>query len=222
MFFYGYPSPIQFKETLILLEATSHKCPQCQEELYLTKFQRYLSLFYIPTFPYTKRSVLACYNCDTDFDHIESQLSVERSDPDKKPWWTWSGTILILFLIISPQFITTEKGRLKASIIASPQIGDVLVIRPGGHSKTPYQMIKIVKIDSHHIYINESTHSYSHIDNALRDAKYGVFYSESIEKLPLTELRSSIHIVDVIRQKAKNPVRQLIREAQTRRNLKID
>ena len=93
----------------------TYLCPDCNnKQVSLHHFVKYFDLFWIPTFPFKKRMVAHCSNCDVAYegkyipDTVRGQSIAERSSA-KIPWWSFSGLGIIGMLVVAFMLIPRKE-----------------------------------------------------------------------------------------------------------------
>ncbi len=110
-----------------VLDKNKMICPNCRKQSLKTYvFNKYFHLFWIPVFPYGKRTIVICEDCQITYqdkaipDEIQTELSFYRS-MTRPPIYLFSGAILILAAVLwiiqsstGPQTYKYESGNIQA------------------------------------------------------------------------------------------------------------
>lgn len=84
------------------------KCPSCgfQNSLQISVFQRYVHVFWIPTFPIGKTGYTQCVYCKQVMTQKEMPASLQMTYKEaarctKTPIWMFSGLILAVLMVLA-------------------------------------------------------------------------------------------------------------------------
>lgn len=114
-------------------------CTQCETNtsMIYSIFGQYAHIYWIPLFPYKKKTFVECSNCKKTFDkytftdEIKSKIKREneKNGNSRYPFWMFSGVIIIAGLIgysyLNDILVDNEEDKL----IKDPKIGDIYHVR---------------------------------------------------------------------------------------------
>jgi len=151
----------------VTLQSTSfddHFCTNCGQKgsICCTVFSRHAHIFWIPLFPYSKRLVIWCNNCNKEFqiNELTPQLRSEIVEFHRKcraPLWQWVGLALIACsILLNILNVVTENNNTK-KYFESPEVNDVYCINYDDEYSLMF--IDEIRDDSVFFIYNEYTYS---------------------------------------------------------------
>lgn len=125
-------------------------CTHCgaQHSIYVSIFQRYFHIFWIPFFPIGKAKVSQCGHCRQVLQAHEMPAPLQAQSKAiaaqaSTPVWTFSGLallgIFITWAIISDQ----QEDKETLAFVAAPQYGDVYEVKLGEKSYTLFRVAEV-------------------------------------------------------------------------------
>ncbi|HIP49057.1 MAG TPA: zinc-ribbon domain-containing protein [Lutibacter sp.] len=144
---------------------TNEKCPHCGEfnKIHLHGIARYFDVFWIPIFPFKKKIIAVCHNCDTEIPKKEAspslidKISLEKSS-FKIPIYLFSGLILIVLAIGFFQYSSSKHKSFVESRVENIQKNDILVFK---HNMEDYTFAKVDSIYKGAVFFKNSNYSYN-------------------------------------------------------------
>ena len=113
-----------------------HDCTNCGQKgtICCTGFSRHAHIFWIPLFPYYKRKVVWCSNCEEEFrmDELSPELQAEVKEfsrKNKTPFWQWVGLLLITVSIVTALIDGRRGVNNTEKFFNSPEINDVYCVK---------------------------------------------------------------------------------------------
>ncbi|MDF7820504.1 hypothetical protein P1X15_22970 [Runella sp. MFBS21] len=185
-------------------------CAHCgaQHSIYVSIFQRYFHIFWIPFFPIGKAKVSQCGHCRQTLQAHEMPLSLETTSKliaaqASTPVWTFAGLALLgIFTtwgIISDQ----QKDKETLTFVTTPQYGDVYEVKLGDKAYTLFRVAE-VQADSILFYPHqyETTKSTGLIDLRIDSDKKNQYDARRIAlaKLSLKNMIDEGKILGVYRE----------------------
>jgi len=168
---------------------TNLTCTNCGKSgLVSYTFQRFFTIFFIPTIPLGKRGTLGCPSCGTAFLPENFNQTVTH----KTPWWGFSGLILFGSLIALGIGVGIVESQNTSSYIQDPQANDIVVLKVKDDSKDMYPYIKLKSVDGDKITYYQSKYSYSRERDTLkeaRNAKVGTELDEEVHEMSKDEFK---------------------------------
>lgn len=159
----------------ICTKEKSGKCPSCGlATLVIVGFQRVFDLFWIPVIPLKKSTCVRCQSCKNEYIHELSadEIAIQNSG-FKTPWWSFSGLIIIIVLLIFGSIASESKQNEHDEFKENPILGTYFTFRNIGedYKKAPYVFGKIVSIEGDKIILRLSHYCYSKNRTALKEAR---------------------------------------------------
>ena len=144
---------------------TNEKCPHCGEynKIHLHSIARYVHLFWIPFFPYSKKTVIICHSCDKEIlkkkasPSLIDKIGLEKSS-FKIPIYHFSGLIIIVLTILWFKYTAVKHKSFVENSIENIQTNDILVFK---HSKNEYTFALVDSIYEEAVFFKNSNYSYN-------------------------------------------------------------
>lgn len=144
---------------------TNEKCPHCGEinKIYLHGFSRYVHLFWIPIFPYSKKTISICHNCENEIPKEQAsaslldKISLEKSS-FKIPFYHFSGIILIALAVAWFKYSDAKHKEFVENRIEHVQKNDILVLK---QSNKEYSFAKVDSVSENEVFFINSNYSYN-------------------------------------------------------------
>lgn len=157
MIFYGT------RATQILAQAVDLPCPECgkSEQLALV-IQKYVHIFWIPTFPLNKVKAVQCLHCKKasvgkDLSIVQQNLFTTLKGRVRTPKWTFAG-LLIIALLFAWGSVSGDREKAQTQAWAqSPLTGDVAAFK----SDKEFRVLKIVGIEGNKVQVLQSRYVYT-------------------------------------------------------------
>lgn len=144
-----------------------HACPACanKESLSLLFFSRYVHLFFVPVFPFSRRTLLVCNNCqqkgpESVIPPTLQPMAQQLKKQIGRPWWQFFGLLLLAvpvaffgFAVLSAK-PEKEQQQEEAAMLHQPRIGDVYVLNTEQSGKVALLRVQRVVPDS--VYVSPS------------------------------------------------------------------
>lgn len=181
------------------------KCSNCQSSnMHIHGAARYFSLFWIPVFPFSKKLVVFCDDCQRVFNKKELDTSTkDKLGFEKKsfkiPTTLFSGVMIIAAFVLYALYDGYQKNQSLGKELKSLSAGQVIVFSESSNS---YSFGKVSEVAGDTIFINFSnyvyeggvpTHSrYLKEKNSVRD-----FYQSQLRYYLQSDL-DSLYAVDKI------------------------
>lgn len=197
MVVYGY------KAKQLISENLAEKCPHCGSVNSLTVYvlQKYVHIFWIPTFPTRKTGLSSCSHCKQVLELKEMPPSLTAAYESVKaqtstPVWTFSGLALLAILIALVIYNDKRRDERNARLIAAPQAGDIFEIKMEDKRYTLYKVDQVqndsVFIQINKYEVNKATGLSKLRDKGYSDDLYGFSQSELKEMLRKGEIRDIV------------------------------
>lgn len=194
---YGHQSKSLGNETVTVT------CPHCQQgPQRLWGFAQYFHVFYLPIFVFRKHFVLECPACqktavEKDWQDSTRNSLLEKRSQFKIPLYLFSGLMLFTLVLSKVGYDHLTTSRLQANYLASPHVGDVLVLRQGqeGKSQVGFWPALVEKVTDDAVIVRPSNYAYpnergvnKNLDSDLKDKRD--FFGEDVYAYPRTQLTS--------------------------------
>lgn len=134
------------------------ECTRCNETGHkkMSRYVKYVHLFWIPTFPYGTEGLSQCTNCDYVLNYDEMYRSEQDHFNEFKefarlPIWSFSGVILILGVILWAIMSIDIDNKLTRELAESPMTEDVCYLEWGPNS---YSTFRISEIAGDTLFVN--------------------------------------------------------------------
>ncbi|GEL09304.1 hypothetical protein SAMN05192550_1700 [Flavobacterium glycines] len=132
----------------------------CKDSLHFQIYSKYVHITMIPLFAVGKIFECECSNCNKEFDFEDFSENEKQKILNQKeikeaetPWWTYSGIVILLGLIIFSINSYFDNDKLTKERINTPTTGDVYVLKlDTGY----YSTLKIDTITHDSIYTTEN------------------------------------------------------------------
>ena len=200
MFFFGSK-----KKVIKSGQISNVVCFNCKENalMWYTIESSYFHLYWIPMFPYKKRTHVECLDCGTLLasksfsEPIKNKLQRENElKPANNPIWMFSGLIILCVLIPLAFLQSSKADDTKLSYLNNPKVGDVYYLS----LPTKYTTMKIKAIDKESIHFIKNDTTVHKITKVffINDDKYYKNQVKTYSKLELTQLlkNDSIYSID--------------------------
>lgn len=169
-------------EKLLGSTLTNLTCTNCGKSgLVSYAFQRFFTIFFIPTIPLGKRGALGCPSCGTAFLPENFNQTVTH----KTPWWGFSGLVLLGSLIALGIAIAIVESQNTSSYLQDPHANDIVVLKVKDidKDKDMYPYLKLKSVDGDKITYHESKYSFSRERDALKEARKATVGAELNEEI---------------------------------------
>jgi predicted RNA-binding Zn-ribbon protein involved in translation (DUF1610 family) len=181
---------------LLLSKLILFKCANCGEQNQLfCIFQKYLHLFWIPTIPFGKETILECQNCKKVLEkhefsaELKTALNLENTTPSA-PFWMYSGLALIVFFSVYFYIEDLKTEQQTKIYISAPAKGDVAILKTEGK----YGIIKLQLINENEIQFFASKYLYNSVSKAKKslekDSSQSDFFSKENYVMSLEKYKS--------------------------------
>jgi hypothetical protein len=180
-------------------------CTHCnQAQLVAFIYQKYFHIFWIPTIPYGKTTMLQCQNCKNALDEKEQspfQKSLTRPalKSTKTPVYHFAGLFLIICLMGWSMYSSEKEKARTQTLIASPAADDVAVMQSSDHE---FIIVKLVSIGGEAVALQVGNYVYPNELSAkqaiTRDKiKESDFFNNDTFELPISQYtQAKIKYVD--------------------------
>ncbi len=160
------------------------KCPSCGlQNLVIVGSQCVFDLFWIPIIPLKKSTYVRCQSCKTTYVHEPSadETAIQNSG-FKTPWWSFSGLLIIIVLIILGYMSDTSTQKEHDTFKENPTIGTYFTFRNIGddYKETPYVFGEIVSLEEDKIILRMSHYAYSKNNMASKGARAAKINPENL------------------------------------------
>jgi hypothetical protein len=170
------------------------KCKLCNESttIYYTTIIKYVSLYFIPTFPYKKITEFICDNCDSyiKYDDLSIEIQnkwqrINENEPAKRPLWTFSGLFLFVFILIWAIFQSIRAENNYQMYFNKPLVGDIYFTN---FNTSEYSTMKIINVskDKIEFVVSDSIASKYLKNTQLDNVKY---YSNKFKTIEVKQLK---------------------------------
>jgi hypothetical protein len=172
------------------------KCKLCNEAttIYYITSVKYISLYFIPFFPYKKITEFICDNCDNyiKYDDLSIEIQnkwqrINENEPAKRPLWTFSGLFLFVLILIWAIFQSNRAENNYQKYFNKPLVGDIYFTNFKG---SEYSTMKIIKVSEDKIeFVVSDSIASKYLKNTQLDNvkyysnKFKTFEIEKIKKL---------------------------------------
>jgi hypothetical protein len=145
-------------------------CAHCQTStsMVFSVFGKYAHIYWIPFFPYSKKTFVECQNCKKTFEEkdftqelkTKFQRVREQNGSIRFPIWMFSGVLLIASIVGYSYIQDAIHDSKEEDYIKNPKVGDVYHMRlKNGH----YSSIRVDKVsrDNLEVALNDYETDYS-------------------------------------------------------------
>ena len=158
----------------VTLQSTSfdgHFCTNCgqRDAICCKVYSRHAHIFWIPLFPFSKRSVIWCNNCKKEF-HINELSPLLREEivgfrrQQRAPLWQWVGLALFAATIFLTITNNIKENKNSKQYFNAPEINDVYCIK----YDNGYSLMFIDEIRDDSIFFIYNDYSYSTISDVTK------------------------------------------------------
>lgn len=121
-----------------------------------TVFVKYFHVYWVPVFPFRKKTTIECNDCYYTYEYKELPESVKikfdrerERNPVSFPVWMFSGLIVLTLLISWAFYQSGNADTREAGYIKNPKKGDVYFTNP---EPSVYSSLRIDKVDKDSVY----------------------------------------------------------------------
>ncbi len=184
-------------------------CGYCDENVSMNYVVEtsYFHLYWIPIFPYKKRTYIDCPECDTLFESkhfsepVKNKLQRENDlKPARNPIWMFSGLLILAVIIPLAFFQSSRADSKKGDYKDNPKVGDVYFLN-SLPSKYTTMKIAAVEKDSVHFILNDTTVTKFMKVFGINEDRYYSTKTKSYSKAQLTQLLENDSIYSIDRKK---------------------
>jgi hypothetical protein len=202
MFFFGTK-----KKVVKSGQISNVVCLNCKENvsMWYTVQSSYFHLYWIPMFPFKKRTHVECLDCEVLVESksfsepIKNILQRENElKAANNPIWMFSGLIVLCVLIPLSFYQSSIADDTKLSYLNNPKVGDVYYLS----LPTKYTTMKIKAVDKENIHfiINDtSVHKITKVF-FINDNKYYTNQLKTYSKFELMQLLTNDSIYSINRK----------------------
>lgn len=187
------------KSKQLAKEPITEKCPHCgsQNTVDMYVVQKYVHIFWIPTFPFQKTGISECGHCKQVLELSKMptylQAAFHRIKANSKtPVWTFTGLAAITLFIVLAVIDGKKDKENNAKFVLAPKTGDVYQVKtPESH----YTLMKIIEVQKDSVYVR-----YNNFETDKATAIYKLkskAYSEDIYALKKTALKEMFDKGDI-------------------------
>ena len=200
------------RKTHLATASIHNACFSCRKQFTteMDLHQRYFHVFWIPTFPITKKAQTTCSHCKQVLEQKEftEELNGELTSlkaGTSTPFWTWSGSLLLAFFIGMVYWNGQQLAKKNQSFITTPKVGDIYEINQHFKDYTTYYVGRVTK-DSIELFENKRS-----VPKIMEVSKLSNQYPSDFEMNPNVISRKALQkmldehlIMDVERVKRKS------------------
>lgn len=150
-----------YKNTHLVTELINEKCKSCGKTntTYMSVYQNYFHVFWIPFVPTKKTAVTQCEHCKLLLEKKEftpdlNSVYEALKSRFRMPGWTFSGLFITFCLIILIAINVRMNGNKYSQYIASPKPGDIYEVRVDKGIYTIYKVNKVTN-EGVVVYVHE-------------------------------------------------------------------
>lgn len=159
------------------------KCGRNHQIFYI--YQQYFHVLFIPFFPMFMRTIRCkCAYCN---DTLNLKKKDEYLSKAKKPFYLYSGIIIIVGLVATIVVLNTSYQKQKREFIRNPVVGDVYGIRTNDNTTT-YYFLKVNSIESDSVNLLHGALQYNSYVTSMTDTDY--FVKDDVLKVSKSDLQS--------------------------------
>ena len=142
------------------IDSTCDNCNQSLQRVHV--FQKYFHIFWIPTIPIGKQTVLVCMHCkkaihEKEMSPQQRHLSVPKRSAAGTPAYMFTGLVLIACLIGWGKYSLSQERANTRTLIASPAVNDLAIIKLKNKN---YVIFKLVSIENNKIKFQVGNYTY--------------------------------------------------------------
>ena len=200
------------RKTHLATASIHNACLSCRKQFTteMDLYQRYFHVFWIPTFPMTKKAQTTCSYCkqvleQKEFTEELNGVLTSLKAGTSTPFWTWTGGLLLAFFIGMVYWNGQQLAKKNQSFIASPKVGDIYEINQHFKEYTTYFVGRVTK-DSIELFENKRS-----VHKIMEVSKLSNQYPSDFEMNPNVISRKALQkmldehlIMDVERVKRKS------------------
>jgi len=132
-------------------------CPNCDNLTSMSYgiYGRYAHLYWIPTFPIGKKTIIECNSCKKTYNvanlpqAIKTKFEFEKQGA-RTPIWYFSGVIVIVCIIGLISYSVAQDNVENSEQIANPLEGDVYRLQMDG---SYYSTMKVIKVTVDSVFV---------------------------------------------------------------------
>lgn len=139
------------------------KCPNCEAtEIHAQATSSYVTLFWIPIFPYRKKFNIECKSCMQVLEkkqmpqQLKDKLALEKGH-FKTPFYLFSGLIIVALLIGIAFYLSGQHDKKLAENVRNLEPKDIIVFK---EKSKEYSFMKVVEVRNDTIMINYGQYAY--------------------------------------------------------------
>lgn len=204
MIFYGW-KPVVIGTQLV----KNYKCSSCDEvdTTYLSIYSTHFHIFWIPVFPFNKKSISVCGNCDFEYSKKDMPNNISSAQEmmsmnTKIPKWQFSGLAIIGAVILWSMYGSSEDKKENFALVHSPEVGDVYEYKEE-EEEHKYSIMRIYEISEDSLWFqlnNYEVDKRNSTDELNVDSCFSDYYIQHSKE----KIDSMLHdgtIMDVLRTK---------------------
>lgn len=142
---------------LIRSEYVAGQCPNCgtNNSIYMSVFQRYAHIFWIPFFPVGKTGVSVCAHCKQTLNSkimpADPRFSYDNlAMQSQTPIWSYSGLGIVALIVMGVTANQKHTSKKINEYVMAPKAGDVLHVKL---KDTVFTLFKISRVEKDSVYI---------------------------------------------------------------------
>jgi len=201
MLIYGWKTVEQKKSPEL-----GEPCVKCgKHETSIALIPSYFHIFWIPVFPYRRKMEICCKSCNylaqpSELKDISLQRAKQLKRSTMPPLYTFSGSILILLLIIYFNVQGNQQAKMELEYINNPEVGDVYLYKnPEDLLGYPYSFMKVANIEGDSVYLNTNSYSYDSYVWAFDDEDAFINLASGFHKQELVRMYTDSEIKSIDR-----------------------
>jgi hypothetical protein len=177
------------------VESICEICNQSQHRVHV--FQRYFHIFWIPTLPIGKQSVLECQHCrkctlEKEMSPPQRHLSLPKRSAAKTPAYMFTGLVLIGCLIGWGKYTLAQERANTQTLISSPVANDLAIIQLKNKN---YLIFKLVSIENNTIKFQVGNYAYKSYFGAKKEIdKKGInekdYFNKEFLEMPIEKYKT--------------------------------
>jgi hypothetical protein len=125
-------------------------CPACgqMDVLVVNMYCEYFHLFWIPMFPFRRRALAECRNCEHAIENRYMEGDVrddykEAKRSNRIPLWQFSGTVLLVLIIAQSIYSAQREKNRELDYISNPMAGDVVEYKTEDKEYSTFRIIQV-------------------------------------------------------------------------------